>query len=808
MTLPAVTLLAAVAALAGPPRTDVHGDPLPPGAVARFGTTHFRVGWMRMRHSQALSPDGKTLAVEDRDGIALWDTETGRLSRRLPCRPAQGDFPKFGLCFSPDGKWLARIAGRVVAVWDVATRKELFDIDYKQEGKFRAVAFILGKGQLIVTSEGRTLAWALDARTGKVVRATEFGSRCETFVPVGDWVVGFDHADWYLFDPATGKEKARFPNSDGGESDSFALSPDGKNFWLASRTGRLRRFETGTGKNVDEVAPPAGWGPGTPRPELGVSPDGAVIYLRAEWDSTVYRRDIRAGVWLPAINDRMPTALLPHLDRKRLLTIGLDGVLRHYDLATGNRLLASERFEGGVLAVPSPDGRYVAVMSGWSTHQLDVFDTRGRFQWSHGPYRPSCTPRWTPDGGCLVMVEPDSVRFRDPRTGKVLRTLRVPGEDQQFGDDFAVIPPGGSHLIVPADVGERVITFDLKTAEASVAQVPDGAGTSSLSPDGRLLLFHHYERGHRLFNLTNRKFVTDWFDAPDAERRTSEGNPGFTPDGSFLLTWDLEAEREPFGPRDSVAVLRDPRTGKRWRSMPVGVGGRFRWACSADGLWLAIGTDDGQVILFETATGQRLGRLSGHRDYIESIHFAGPARLLTASGDLTALLWDLRPRERPVKPVWDALGGTDAVEAWRAVWALAADPRGPELLRAKVTAPSRPSADHVKQWIANLGTDRYALREAATKELQALGRLVEPELRLAREQANAEEVRTRLDAVLGKITAERTPAELVRARAVAAMELVGTPPARKLLAEWAAGAPGARLTTDATAALRRLGTDR
>jgi len=45
----------------------------------------------------------------------------------------------------------------------------------------------------------------------------------------------------------------------------------------------------------------------------------------------------------------------------------------------------------------------------------------------------------------------------------------------------------------------------------------------------------------------------------------------------------------------------------------------------------------------------------------------------------------------------------------------------------------------------------------------------------------------------------------VQARAVAAMELAGTSDANKLLAEWAAGAPAARLTIDAKAALVRLG---
>jgi hypothetical protein len=43
---------------------------------------------------------------------------------------------------------------------------------------------------------------------------------------------------------------------------------------------------------------------------------------------------------------------------------------------------------------------------------------------------------------------------------------------------------------------------------------------------------------------------------------------------------------------------------------------------------------------------------------------------------------------------------------------------------------------------------------------------------------------------------------------VAAMELAGTDDAKNLLAEWKAGAPGARLTIDAKAALARLAATR
>ena len=252
----------------------------------------------------------------------------------------------------------------------------------------------------------------------------------------------------------------------------------------------------------------------------------------------------------------------------------------------------------------------------------------------------------------------------------------------------------------------------------------------------------------------------------------------------------------------SFAVLRDPATLAVKRQFETGK--REVSAFSPDGLCLAVGSIDGSWSLWDVPTGTRLGRWEGHGDRVTSIGFAGPGRVVTGSDDLTALVWDLRPKEVPAGPAWDALGGDNTREAYRAVWALAADPRGPDVLRGKVPVAPASAVEKARQWIADLGADRFAVREAATRGLEGLGRLAEPELRAARDRATAEEVRTRLDGLLAKIPRERVGTEVVHARAVLALELAGTEAARKVLAEWAAGAPGARLTRDAKAALGRL----
>src|SRR5262249_5965365 len=58
-------------------RLDRLGDPLPPGALARFGTLRLVQGG-RAYH-MALSPDGKLLATGDEHGrVRVWDTSSGK----------------------------------------------------------------------------------------------------------------------------------------------------------------------------------------------------------------------------------------------------------------------------------------------------------------------------------------------------------------------------------------------------------------------------------------------------------------------------------------------------------------------------------------------------------------------------------------------------------------------------------------------------------------------------------------------------------------------------------------------------------
>src|SRR4051794_37083678 len=61
---------------AKPARTDVHGDPLPDGAVGRLGTVRMTQGGGV--HTAAFSTDGRLIASAASWSATVWDVESGQ----------------------------------------------------------------------------------------------------------------------------------------------------------------------------------------------------------------------------------------------------------------------------------------------------------------------------------------------------------------------------------------------------------------------------------------------------------------------------------------------------------------------------------------------------------------------------------------------------------------------------------------------------------------------------------------------------------------------------------------------------------
>jgi HEAT repeat protein len=158
---------------------------------------------------------------------------------------------------------------------------------------------------------------------------------------------------------------------------------------------------------------------------------------------------------------------------------------------------------------------------------------------------------------------------------------------------------------------------------------------------------------------------------------------------------------------------------------------------------------------------------------------------------------------------WDALGeelgSLDAVRGYQAVWALAlaGDASVPFLQRRVQPVPAR-TREELARLVARLDSDRFAERDRAASELEQLVDLAEPILRQTLAARPSLETRRRAEQILEKLDPTRSASRIRALRAVQILEQLATPRAREQLAALAEGAPTARLTQEAKAALQRL----
>jgi hypothetical protein len=328
--------------------------------------------------------------------------------------------------------------------------------------------------------------------------------------------------------------------------------------------------------------------------------------------------------------------------------------------------------------------------------------------------------------------------------------------------------------------------------------------------------------GKVLLALAERKPREEAWDRP---------RPVFSPDGRMLATVNsLRPNPDEEGKlADYRICVWDLATGREILSLPTGA--IWALAFSPDSRTLAAAggfrdpyfrekDGDTSVRLWDLATGNELLRLHENNSSVTSLAFAPDGQSLAGGmRDTTVLVWDLTPGLRrlrlPAKDLgvgdfdrlWADLAGDDTAKARVAVGSLvaAADQAVP-LLKDRLRPAAAVPAERLRKLLADLDSEAFAVREAARKELHDLGDLAEQALRKALEGNPSLETRKRIEALLDvSPLPARSPEVLRRLRAIQALEQIGTPAARQLLQHLAEGAPSARETREARAALQRLG---
>jgi hypothetical protein len=445
----------------------------------------------------------------------------------------------------------------------------------------------------------------------------------------------------------------------------------------------------------------------------------------------------------------------------------------------------------------SPDGKILAL--GSQSGSVCLWSLDGKMSARpFGGHEGGALATWfSPDGKRLASVGGEgTLRWWDVGTSKELQCL---GTSRK-----SIYDPQSVYTATFTADGKKVVlggwSGDIRIWDTGMGKelhhwkaAPKGITFVAVSPDGKLVA---------------DPFQVWQIDGKPVAKLTREGiwkgGQTFSSDGATLagLSWGREV------------FVWNPTTGKLLAQFTLKQKMGSAVAFSPDGQTMATAEESGTVRLWEVRTRQERLVLSGNADpVINALAFSPNGRRI-ATGDhkAVALVWDATgvAGEKAALPslqeCWKGLASAKAARASEAIWGLVAhSDKGVALLSEHLRPAPGETDEKIKRLIADLDSDEFAIREAATASLGELCDLAEPALRKALASQPSPEATRRIETVLRALQDPVSAPERLRAeRAVEALEHIGSKGACNVLKLLTKGAPQARLTRQAQAALQRL----
>jgi WD40 repeat protein len=459
---------------------------------------------------------------------------------------------------------------------------------------------------------------------------------------------------------------------------------------------------------------------------------------------------------------------------REALTVGSEGTARQWELVTAN-LLREFHLNTG----PSPRSQPVTALSpviAGDSEQLPV----GRV--GHG-----------------------SCKLWDARTGEEIGSQNFPHRVSHlaFAPNGKAVAIAIQHETAPQQSTVYLWPFLEKMQPVKLTEQSDYLAGLAFSANGKTMVLV----GPRSFCLldvaTQKKYAT--FDLP-----AQAISAVFSTDATAVVA------SEWFGNRLFIIEV---ATGRVLSTIQAPNAATSVVALSADRRVLASaqseftdGVHTHSIYLWETLTGKEVLQIHTDRSAVSSLAFSGDNySLISGVDNATALVWHLdsgiakSSLAQDLETLWAVLADENAGKTHEALWTMVAIPsQSVNFLRQRLKPVFLADKAKVDQWIEDLGSDKYAVRQAATKALLKIGREIEPALQKVLVFNEGLEKHRRLEQILKTLPDILRPESVRTVRAIMILERIGSPDAQAVLTTLAGGATGARETEVAKSSLERL----
>jgi WD40 repeat protein/class 3 adenylate cyclase/tRNA A-37 threonylcarbamoyl transferase component Bud32 len=415
-----------------------------------------------------------------------------------------------------------------------------------------------------------------------------------------------------------------------------AFNAEGTRLGTAGWTGSVSVWDVSTGNTILVLRPEGG----PPARKIEFSVQGSRL-LTIHYDKTACLWDTSDGRLLATYVGSEGEILSGRVsdDLIQVVTSGADGKVRTWDAQTG-RLLDAKTGPAAGSQIIDPKLRTVA----------EVLADRVVL-WNRSTQKPLYslevqpldfgTAYFSKDGSCILVACLDRMmRLWDVATGRLLTTL----ENTTGGTFFcATCSDDGSRIAIGSEDGIVTIWRPIRKGaggrEGRVLHGHDGAPSHAwFSPDGSRIVTSAYDGTVKVWDTETLRDVSVFHGHAAAILHSVFSRDGkrihsLSVDG-VLKVWDAETGRELWSMVANPAALRHSieRVGGMQSNIILDAGALIRGDCESPDGHCSLVFTDGEALLVDAQTGQKLVALEGCRGSTDAISFSPDGSRVTVSG--------------------------------------------------------------------------------------------------------------------------------------------------------------------------------